>query len=121
NIADAIVVQGNKGQKTVEVMVLLSKVSAEPITVQYNTKDKTAKAGVDYIATSGSIKFEPGEVSKRITVSIIGEVAADPDEYAAVQTDIEFWVHLNTAVSAIIEKGDAIIDIIKNLLRDPRA
>jgi hypothetical protein len=120
SIADAIVVQGNKGQKTVEVMVLLSRPSSEPVTVKYNTKDGTAKAGVDYIATSGSIKFEPGEISRRIDVSIIGEVAADPDEDAPMQGDIEFWVNLNGAIAAIIDKSDAIITILKNLAKDPR-
>ena len=115
SIANAMVVQGNKGQKSVEVMVLLSKASAEPVSVNYNTKDKSAKAGVDYIATSGSIKFEPGEVSRRIEVSIIGQIAADPDEDAPVQGDIEFWINLNGAVGAIIERSEAIITVVKNL------
>ena len=117
SIANAMVVQGDKGQRNVDVMVLLSKASAEPVTVNYNTKDKSAKAGVDYIATSGSIKFEPGEVSRRIEVSIIGQVAADPDEDAPVQGDIEFWINLNGAVGAIIERSEAIITVLKNLSR----
>ena len=118
NIADVIAVKSDKGQKIVEVLVCLSKASSELVSVKYNTKDGSAKAGVDYIATSGSVAFESGEVAKRIKISIIGEVAADPDEDAPIQADIEFWVNLNNAIGGIIEKQTAIITLLRNLAND---
>lgn len=120
SIADAITAKGDKGQKSVEVVVLLSKTASNPVTVNYSTKNGTAKAGVDYVATSGTISFEPGERMKKITVLIIGEVSADADEDAAPVSDIEFWVNLNNAIGGIIEHGTAIITLMKNLSRDPR-
>src|SRR5438874_1784253 len=86
-ISDITVIQGDKGQTPAEIMVCLSHVASEPVTVEFSTENGTAIAGADYVATSGSIKFEPGEIAKWITVSIIGEVAADPDEEAATQDE----------------------------------
>src|SRR6478736_4646516 len=84
-ISDITVIQGDKGQTPAEIMVCLSRAASEPVTVEYSTENGTAIAGTDYVATSGSIRFEPGEIAKWITVSIIGEVAADPDEDALPQ------------------------------------
>ena len=53
SIADAITAKGEKGQKAIEVMVFLSKSTSNPVTVSYSTKNGTAKAGVDLVATSG--------------------------------------------------------------------
>ena len=71
-------------------MVYLSRAATEPVTVKYSTEDGSAKAGVDYVATKGSLTFDPGEVAKWITVPIIGEVAADPDEDAPVNSMCRF-------------------------------
>jgi hypothetical protein len=120
NIADAITYKSDKGQKAIEVVVLLSKAATKPVTVNYSTKNGTAKAGVDYVATSGSISFEPGERMKKLTVFSIGEAAADADEDAVPAGDIEFWVNLNNSIGGIIENGSAIITLMRNLARDPR-
>jgi hypothetical protein len=47
-------------------------------TVHYETSDETAKAGINYVATSGNLTFAPGETSKNINISIIDEGKADP-------------------------------------------
>ena len=44
-------------------------------TVNFATSDGTAKAGIDYVATSGTLTFAPGETSKTVTVSVINDVA----------------------------------------------
>src|SRR5215475_11099648 len=41
------------------------------VSVSYSTADATARAGVDYVATSGTLVFAAGEVSKNFTVPII--------------------------------------------------
>lgn len=46
--------------------------------VDYATSDGTAQAGVNYRATSGTLTFAVGEVSKVIQVPIIDESNADP-------------------------------------------
>jgi len=119
-ISDLTVIQGEKGQSPAEVMVCLSQAASEPVTVEYSTENGTAKAGVDYVSTKGSIRFEPGEIAKWITVSIIGEVAADPDEDAVLQDEEDLRVNISKIIGAIAKKKDIIIHIIKNILRNPR-
>jgi Calx-beta domain len=51
-----------------------------PITVAYLTRDGTAVAGSDYIATSGTLTFAAGETAKSVTVQIIGDTVRERDE-----------------------------------------
>lgn len=113
-ISDITVIQSDKGQTPAEVMVCLSQESKEAVTVEYRTKNGTAIAGTDYVATSGSIRFEPGEIAKWITVPIIGEVAADPDEDAHPATNLQLALELINAVGALIKDPSALISIVKN-------
>ncbi len=119
-ISDVTVIQGDKGQTPAEIMVCLSRAASKPVTVEYSTKNGTAIAGTDYVATSGSIRFEPGEIAKWITVSIIGEVAADPDEDALPEDQEDVLVLFKSAIGAIIIKSETIITIIKNISRNPK-
>ena len=68
-------------------MVYLSQATTKPVLVKYSTEDGSAIAGADYVETSGSITFEPGEIAKWITVLIIGEVAAEADEDAPLMVN----------------------------------
>jgi hypothetical protein len=119
SIAEATVIKGDKGQRPVKAMVYLSKPATEPVTVKYSTENGTAKAGVDYVATNGSVTFEQGEAARWITVSIIGEVAADPDEDAQVNNAANFIIRLSQAAGAIIDMGRAYITIIQNITGNP--
>src|SRR5205823_2443322 len=56
-------------------------------TVHYATADGTAQAGVEYQATSGTLTFAPGELTKTISVPVNG---GDPD----VQPEETFFVNL---------------------------
>eukprot|EP00746_Dinoflagellata_sp_MGD_P074237 gnl/MRDRNA2_/MRDRNA2_30014_c0_seq1.p1 gnl/MRDRNA2_/MRDRNA2_30014_c0~~gnl/MRDRNA2_/MRDRNA2_30014_c0_seq1.p1 ORF type:complete len:831 (-),score=147.70 gnl/MRDRNA2_/MRDRNA2_30014_c0_seq1:33-2525(-) len=49
--------------------------------VDYNTKDGDANAGTDYVATSGTLEFNPGETSKEFKVVIIDDTAYELDEH----------------------------------------
>lgn len=50
------------------------------VSVDYKTTDDTAVAGEDYIATSGSIVFEHGEVSKTFDIMLINDSVPEPDK-----------------------------------------
>ena len=45
----------------------------------------TATAGTDYTATSGTITFAPGETSKTIDVSVMGDTEVEEDETLTVK------------------------------------
>jgi Calx-beta domain/FG-GAP-like repeat len=60
--------------------IKLSNPSYQTITVSYATADGTATAGVDYVAASGTVTFNPGETSKSIAVEVIGDNIDETNE-----------------------------------------
>lgn len=51
-----------------------------PVIVDYYTSDGTAVAGQDYVATSGTVTFAPGETSKTIAIPLIADTIQEADE-----------------------------------------
>lgn len=104
SVGDATVTEGNTGTRTATFIVTLSGPSAQPVTVAYATANGTATAGGDYQARSGTLTFAPGETSKTITVPILGDRLAEPDE--------TFFVNLSGATNATIADGQAVGTIV---------
>ena len=76
------VFEGNSGDRIVNVPITLSNPSAETITVDYHTVD-SAQAGVasstsDYVATSGTVTFAPGETTKNVAITVHGDTVKEP-------------------------------------------
>lgn len=67
----------NEADGSVDVTVSLDKVLPTAMTVDYSTLDYTADAGIDYQSTSGTLSFDPGEISKTITIPIIDDYLAE--------------------------------------------
>lgn len=89
--------EGNTGTTSFVFTVELSEPSASPVTVDFSTRDGSAEAGSDYVATSGTVTFAPGEVTKPITVLVNGDTEVEDEEV--------FFVDLTNASGAVI--GDA--------------
>jgi serralysin len=86
--------------------VTLSEASNTPISVNYATADGTATvANNDYLATNGTLTFNPGETSKAITVKVVQDNIYEPDE--------TFFVNLSSS-DATIDKGQGIATIIND-------
>ncbi|MDX1412843.1 MAG: Calx-beta domain-containing protein, partial [Candidatus Promineifilaceae bacterium] len=64
------------GKATIEVM--LSHSSDSNVTVQYQTANGTATAGQDYQATTNTLTFLPGEISKTFDVILINDNNPEP-------------------------------------------
>ena len=77
----------------------LSQASTQSVTVQYGTANGTAIAGDDYTAKSGSVTFNPGETSKTVTVTVVGD--------GIVESDENFFLNLLSASNAMISDGQA--------------
>jgi len=73
---------------TLTFTVSLAVAYDQAVTVDYATADGTATAGVDYVATSGTLTFAPGETTKTITVQVLGDDAG---------IDERFYVNLSGA------------------------
>src|SRR5207249_3890154 len=59
NISNVSLKEGNDGETSFVFNVSLSSPSSFEVTVDYATADVTAKAGSDYSAVSGMLKFAP--------------------------------------------------------------
>ena len=107
--ADVRVIEGVDTQAT--VTVVLSCPSGVPVTVDYATADGTALAGSDYLATSGSVTFAPGEVTAEVAVEIIDDTANEGEE--------EFLLQLANPVGAPLARTDATVTIVDDDLYWP--
>ena len=65
---------------TIKVAVRREGNVDQPIRVKYNTRDGTASAGDDYLASNGILEFAAGEVTKDVSVVLIDDNQWEPDE-----------------------------------------
>jgi hypothetical protein len=72
--------EGNKGFTLFTFTVTLSAAYDQPVTVSYSTVNGTAKAGEDYLATTGTLTFAPGETTKTITIEVKGDSKKEANE-----------------------------------------
>src|SRR5262245_27421105 len=62
-----------KGGTNALFVVSLSAPSAQPVSVDYVTRDGSAVAGVDYTTSQGTVKFAPGETGKVVSVPVLDD------------------------------------------------
>lgn len=92
--------------------VNLSGPSAKTITVDYATNDITATAGTDYVAASGQLIFQPGETSKTVPVTVLGDGTLEPDEtFALALSNVSNAVALDNAGTGTILNDDKVASI----------
>ena len=106
-IEDTTVTDTDTPGNAANFVVSLSAASPEPITVRYATADGTALAGVDYAASRGTVVFPPGELSTRITIPLLTDVATHTAE-----TPETFFVDLLAADNATIARTRATATIV---------
>lgn len=107
-IANISVIEGNSGTSNAVFTAQLSNASTAVSRVRWQTQDGSATAGTDYIASSGELVFQPGDVSKSFTVPIIGDTIYEPDEFfnvAITGTDNASFLPGQTA-SCLIRNDD---------------
>jgi outer membrane protein assembly factor BamB len=105
SIGDVSVGEGDSGSTSAVFAVSLSSASGVQITVDYATANNTATAGLDYTATSGTVTFPPGAVSRTVTVPVLGDMTDEFDE--------TFFVNLsNASVVATIADSQGLGTIL---------
>ena len=110
NIDNVTHVEGDSGQINYIFTVTLSAASGQTIVVPFATEDGTATlAGLDYIPTSGSITFLPGQTSRTITVQASGDTLNELDETFKVNLTPPANVTAGTVVgTGTITNNDAL-------------
>ena len=97
SVADARAREGI--DPAVEFEVRLSRAASDPVTVDYVTRDGTAKAGEDYTRTRGTLTFAAGEREKTVGVPILDDGHDEGEE--------TFTLKLRNAHGAWIAAGEA--------------
>ena len=95
-IANASVVEGNSGSLTTLVFfITLNKPVNYACSVDYVTSDSSARTPDDYFATSGLLIFQPGETSRTVNVTVVG------DSFRENATEI-FFLNLSNPTNVVI-------------------
>ena len=79
--------------------VTLSRAASDAVTVDYATRDGSARAGEDYTAASGTLTFAAGESSKTVEVAVIDDAHDEGEE--------TFVLALSNASGARLEDAEA--------------
>ncbi len=103
SVADAALLEGNIGSAQIVLAVQLSNASTFPVTVDFATANGTATANQDYLPSNGQLSFAPGETSKTVAVTVLGDLTVELDE--------TFSVNLSNPVNATILDGQGIATI----------
>lgn len=65
---------------TVRVPIIRRGNTTTRVEVDYTTTNATAMAGADYVASSGTVVFRPGETRKIIPIALINDTSREGDE-----------------------------------------
>ncbi|MEM7113154.1 MAG: Calx-beta domain-containing protein, partial [Chloroflexota bacterium] len=76
----AIEYVAGEGDGSITIEVTLSKIVLTSVNVNYQTTAGTATNGNDYLGTSGTLTFAPGETVKTFDISILEDALPEDDE-----------------------------------------
>jgi hypothetical protein len=79
-ITDSLLVEGDVGTTIFSFSVILNQPAPFPVTMQFSTLDSTALGGEDYVANSGFVNFDTGEIFKKINVLVNGDRLVEANE-----------------------------------------
>ena len=113
SITSVSAAEGNSGTTAFSVPVTLSTASTKAVSVHFATSDGTATAPGDYVTSTGTVTFQPGETAKAVPVSIVGDTTVEPNE--------TFTVTLSSPVNATIAGGAATVTINNDDVAVPRS
>ncbi len=72
----------SESRATVAVEIRRNDNGPDPITVEYQVSSGSANAGEDFIASTGSVTFEPLERARTVTIQLLDDCRIEPDETA---------------------------------------
>jgi hypothetical protein len=99
SINNVSLAEGNAGTTNFVFTVTLSQASNVIVKVDFATANVAggATAGSDYTAQTGTLTFNPGDLTQNITIAVNGDTANEPDE--------QFKVNLSNAQNVNITPG----------------
>jgi hypothetical protein len=104
SVEDVTATEGNSSGASAGFEVTLSAPSTSTVTVAYATTNETALAGSDYVATTGTLSFAPGETSKTVAVPLVADTTSETTE--------TFTLSISGASGATIADGAGVATIL---------
>jgi hypothetical protein len=99
SVGDAWVVEGNSGLVPETFTVSLSQPSTTTVSVVAASAPATATQNIDFVTfVPTTVTFAPGEVSKTVTVQVIGDTTKEPIENYSIKLSAPSGVSLGDAV-----------------------
>lgn len=86
--------------------VALTQPATTTVSINFATANGSAVAGLDYVATNGTLGFSAGETTRTVLVQTIDDLVYEGNE--------SFIVHLSNAVGSVIADGQGVGTIIDN-------
>jgi hypothetical protein len=106
-INNASIAEGRTGVRFIVFTVSLSAASDRVISVNFATANGTATtANNDYVASSGTLTFAPGETTKTISVQVNGDKKKEGNE--------TFVLNLSGAVNALLGDSQGVGTILND-------
>ena len=114
--------EGDTGTTALTIPVRLNFASPDPVTVHWATAPTLANPGqdprefatanADYVATEGTLTFNPGETEKSVEITIIGDTLPEfaAEHFQVMLTGIDGAEHGVTAGGSVLGAPVAIID-----------
>lgn len=104
NIGDVVVPEPSSGSAPATFTVTLSGPTEKPIALDYATAEGTAKAGVDYTPTKGTLTIPIGATAATIAVPVLGDGLSEPTE--------EFYLEVSGAENAFVDRSRGKAEIL---------
>jgi Calx-beta domain/Carboxypeptidase regulatory-like domain len=80
-VDDTGVLKPASGTTTETFNIHVYPASPNTVTVNYSTSNGSAVDGTDFVGTSGTLTFTPGQTTKPVTVTVNGSASSVPDRY----------------------------------------
>jgi chitinase len=131
SISNASIIEGPAATSPgkLRFIVKLSAVAAQEVTVEYITSDltdpkkRTASDPLDYISSSGTVKFSVGQTEAYIDVDVPGDLELEPDEFFNIELLNPVGADLDTkkytAIGTITDKSPKLSVVSASTLEGP--
>jgi len=98
----------DEAAKTASFVITLDRPGTSTVVMKYATQNGTALAGSDYVATSGTLSFAPGETAKTVFVTLLNDSLAETSEaFNLVLSNLSAATSADPVGTAIIYENDA--------------
>lgn len=119
-IANTSIREGDYSDSILQVKVRLSASYPEAVSLQYQTRDSTASSGDDYLSTTGTILFSPGDTLAYIPVLIKADRIDEPNEILLIDLTDPVNARLNNPTGRLtITDNDQLPRVISTNINIP--